>query len=217
MANTNENYLENFYGLKSQKSTLSTTEKSKNKSKYIANLVLNGLRISMISKLLRMTPNQVCNYIRLARHYDFLPSKETFNTRIYCSTIIYYKIQFLRKLGFTIRDCGIALGITNQSVLNYLKRTDIPDIGDNIGIIFQVTQSITQLNLEKEDLILLKSFVVDNEYILKYRKLMDLSSSEPEEFIVINVEDIKDKLRIVAGYPMYYVLSQNNNLMACHP
>lgn len=217
MSKTNENYFENFYGLKSQKSPLSKTEKSKNKSKYISNLVMNGLRVGMISKLLRMSPNQVCNYIRLARHYEYLPNKETFNTRIYCSTIIYYKIQFLRKLGFTIRDCGIALGITNQSVLNYSARTDIPDIGDGIGIIFQVVKPTIDNQLCENDVILLRSFIENEKYILKYRKLNDLSSLEPGDFITIDIENLKDKLRIVAGYPMYYVLSQNNNLIVCHP
>lgn len=216
MDKVNENYFENFYGVKSQKSALSKTEKSKNKSKYIANLVLNGLRVGMISKLLRMTPNQVCNYIRLARHYDFLPQKDTFNVRLYCSTIIYYKICFLRKLGFTIRDCGIALGITNQSVLNYSARTDIPDIGDGIGIVFQVVKPTIDNQLYENDVILLKSFIENEKYILKYKKLNDLSSLEPGEFIIIDIENLIDKLRIVAGYPMYYVLSQQNNL-TCHP
>lgn len=213
MNKSRENYVTNFYGLKSPKSTMSATVKSKEKCKNIANLVQQGLKNSMISRLLKMTPNHVSNYIRLARRLQYLPSKENFNVQKHCSHITFYKLHFLRRLNFSIRECAMAMNISLQSVYNYFDR-NIEDVGDETGIIFEVKKPIND-DLFVGDILLIKTSNQNNTYELRYRKLNTLESLEDTTFAPIDINILKDTLIVVSAYPVYYVLSQNK--MLCHP
>lgn len=213
MNKSRENYVTNFYGLKTPNSTMSATVKSKEKCKNIANLVQQGLKNSMISRLLKMTPNHVSNYIRLARRLQYLPSKETFNVQKHCSQITFYKLHFLRRLGFSIRECAMAMNISLQSVYNYFDR-NIEDVGDETGIIFEVKKPIND-DLFAGDILLIKTSNQNNKYELRYRKLNTLESLEDTTFAPIDINILKDTLIVLSAYPVYYVLSQNK--MLCHP
>ena len=85
------------YEGKSAKSRKSASEKSKAKAKTISNLLMNGVKPSIISKMLKIGRNHISHYIRLGKELGYVPEQQ--QSYKHCQNMAWSKYVFLKKFA----------------------------------------------------------------------------------------------------------------------
>lgn len=181
----------------------SITIKSQKKSQYVANLTLAGITQKNISKLLKTTPQCIRHYQTLARKFGYLPDKTVSSAHNIVQNVHFQKLKLLECLNFEWKTIANILFISEKTLWS-LRHSKRESIGDNTGIIFQLTKDIPEYNLCVDDTIIIKSFIENNEYVIRLKRINELADWESKEFVNCNPEFLINNLTIISGFPILF-------------
>lgn len=179
------------------------TEKSKKKAKYIANLLLAGINQKKIAKLLNTTKHSIANYQRIAQKLNYLPDNSEIKHYALVQDVHFQKLKLLEYLNFEWKTISNTLYISEKTIW-VLRHSNRENVGDNSGIIFQLTKDIPEHNLCVNDTIIIKSFIDNNEYVIRHKRINELADWESKEFVNCKPEELIGKLSIISCYPILF-------------
>lgn len=179
------------------------TEKSKKKAQYIANLLLAGITQKNIAKLLNTTKHSVANYQTLAQKLNYLPDNTLIRPYTIVQNVHFQKLKLLEHLNFSWKTIANNLYLNEKTIWS-LRHSNRENVGDNTGIIFQITKDIPEYNLCVDDTIIIKSFIENNEYVIRHKRINELADWESKEFVNCKPEELIGKLSIVSAFPILF-------------
>lgn len=179
------------------------TDKSKKKAQYISNLLLAGINQKIIAKLLHTTKHSIANYQTLAQKLNYLPDKHIITPHEIVQNVHFQKLKLLEALNFSYKIIANNLFVSEKT-LWLLRRSNRENVGDNTGIIFQLTKDIPEYNLCVDDTIIIKSFIENNEYVIRLKRINELADWESKEFVNCNPEFLINNLIIISAFPILF-------------
>lgn len=194
------------YESKSAKSRRSASEKSKQKAKIISNLLMNGIKPMIISKMLKISPNHISSYIRLGKELGFVPANQ--QSYKHCQNVAWAKYVFLKKFGLSNRTIANAIGVTDWSIYNMLDNKSLVYEQDPTGIIVCLKSSIQEENLAVDDMLII--YACDDE--MAYMTMTDYLDTRVQKLLKKSkIELFHKKIQIISAYPIVYFFYANKN------
>lgn len=190
----------------SSKSRKSASEKSKAKAKIVSNLLMNGVKPSIISKMLKIGRNHISHYIRLGKELGLVPEQQ--QSYRHCQNVAWSKYTFLKKFGLSNRVIANALGITDWSIYDMIDNPNLVYKQDPTGNIVVLTSSIPEENLSADDMLII--YACDDE--MAYMTMNDYLDTRVQKLLKKStIALFHKKIQIISAYPIVYFFYANKN------